>query len=179
MALVNSKEAAMEHTWFLDSGRSNHMCGNQIMFCDLDSSFRESVKLGNDSSFTIQGKGKILMEVNGFVHVITEVFYMPDLKNNLLNIGQLQEEGLAVLIQRGKCKIFHYEKGLIMETEMTHNMMFVVLAHCAPKEQQCSSLLTTDQANLWHYRYRHLSWNGLKVLQQKNMVVGLPQFQVS
>jgi len=33
------------------------------------------------------------MEVNGFVHVITEVFYVPDLKNNLLSIGQLQEKG--------------------------------------------------------------------------------------
>jgi hypothetical protein len=32
------------------------------------------------------------------MHVITEVFYVPDLKNNLLSIGQLQEKGLAVLM---------------------------------------------------------------------------------
>ncbi|CAL9003641.1 unnamed protein product [Prunus brigantina] len=179
MALVNSNEAAMEHIWFLDSGCSNHMCGKRNMFFDLDSSFRESVKLGNDSSITVQGKGKIRIEVNGFVHVITEVFYVPDLKNNLLSIGQLQEKGLAVLIQHGRCKIFHGEKGLIMETEMTHNRMFAVLARCAPKEQQCFSSIITDQEDLWHCRYGHLSWNGLKVLQQKNMVAGLPQFQVS
>ncbi|CAL9002860.1 unnamed protein product [Prunus brigantina] len=118
----------------------------------------------------VQGKGKIRIEVNGFVHVITEVFYVPDLKNNLLSIGQLQEKGLAVLIQHGRCKIFHGEKGLIMETEMTHNRMFAVLARCAPKEQRCFSSIITDQEDLWHCRYGHLSWNGLKVLQQKNMV---------
>lgn len=64
------------------------------------------------------------MEVHGFVHVITEVFYIPDLKNNLLSIGQLKEKGLIVLIQHGICKIFHKEKGLIMETEIQN-------VHCA------------------------------------------------
>ena len=98
MAFVNSNEVAMEHIWFLDSECSNHMCGKKNMFFDLDSSFRESVNLGNDSSINVQGKGKIRMEVNRFMHVITEVFYVPDLKNNLLSIGLLQEKGLVVLI---------------------------------------------------------------------------------
>ena len=136
------------------------------------------MKLGNDSSLTVQGKGKIRMEVNGIVLVITGVFYVLDLKNNLLSIGQLQEKGTTVLIQHGKCKLFHSKQDLIMETEMTHNRMFAVLAHCSPKEQQCFSF-TTDQANLWHCRYGHFNWNGLKMLQQKNMVTGLPQFRAS
>ena len=119
------------------------------------------------------------MKVHGIVFVITWVFYVPDLKNNLLSIGQLQEKGMAVFIQHGKCKIFHLKQGLIIEIKMTHNRMFVVLAHCSPKEQQCFFSFTTDQANLWHCRYGHLSWNGLKVLQQKNMVIGLPQFRAS
>ncbi|XXG55235.1 hypothetical protein AAC387_Pa03g2947 [Persea americana] len=179
MALVDFKEVAPNHIWFLDSGCSNHMGGNKDLFCDLDSSFRESVKLGNDSSLTVPGKGKVRMEVNGIVLVITGVCYVSDLKNNLLSIGQLQEKGMAVLIQHRKCKPFHSKQGLIMETEMTHNRMFAVLAHCSPMEQQCFSSFTTDQANLWHCRYGHLSWNGLKVLQQKNMVTGLPQFRAS
>ena len=66
-----------------------------------------------------------------------------------------------------------------METKMTYNMMFGVLAHCSPKEQQCFSSFTTNQANFWHCRYGHLSWNRLKVLQQKNMVTGLPRFRAS
>jgi hypothetical protein len=164
MAFVDSNETAMEHIWFLDFGCNNHMCGKQNMFCDLDKSFRESVKLGNDSSLTVHGKGNIRMEVNGFVHVITKFFYVPDLKNNLLSIGQLQEKGLTVLIQRGICKIFHKEKSLIMETTMTHNIMFTVHAHYTPQAPKCFSSLITDQAGLWHCRYGHLSWNGLKVL---------------
>ncbi|CAL2255657.1 unnamed protein product [Prunus armeniaca] len=117
------------------------------------------------------------MEVNGIMQMITGVFYVPELKNNLLSIGQLQEKGLAVHMKQGKCKIFHPEKGLIMETEMSCNRMFTILARCSPKEQRCFSSMTTDQSQLWHCRYGHLSWNGLKVLQEKKMVKGLPQFK--
>ncbi|XXG80207.1 hypothetical protein AAC387_Pa09g1133 [Persea americana] len=32
-----------------------------------------------------------------------------------------------------------------------------------------------DPTRLWHFRYGHLNFNGLKTLSQKNMVTGLPQ----
>ena len=32
-----------------------------------------------------------------------------------------------------------------------------------------------NEANSWHLRYRHLQINGLKLLRQKDMVVGLPE----
>ncbi|TQE03722.1 hypothetical protein C1H46_010696 [Malus baccata] len=178
MAYVEVKEAEKEYVWFLDSGCSNHMCGRREVFTEIDDSFRESVKLGNDSSLSVKGKGNVRLEVHGIMHVITGVFFVPELKNNLLSIGQLQERGLAVLMQHGKCKIFHPEKGLILETEMTRNRMFALIAHCPLKEQKCLTMTTSDQATLWHCRYGHLSWNGLKVLQQKNMVEGLPKLTV-
>jgi hypothetical protein len=47
------------------------------------------VKLGNNSSMAVMGKGNIRLLVNGIVQIITGVFYVPDLKNNLLSIKQL------------------------------------------------------------------------------------------
>ncbi|XP_011040071.1 PREDICTED: uncharacterized protein LOC105136430 [Populus euphratica] len=76
-------------------------------FCDLDENFRETVKLGNNSSITVIEKGNVRIKVNENIQVITGVFYVPDLKSNLLSIGQLQEKGLAILIQHGKCKVYH------------------------------------------------------------------------
>ena len=95
------------------------MCGEKSLFCELDSNFTESVKLGSDSKLAVQGKGKIRFEVNGIVFVIPEVFYVPDLKNNLLSLGRLQEKGMTVLIQHAKCKIFHASKDLIIESRIT------------------------------------------------------------
>ncbi|XP_021820433.1 uncharacterized protein LOC110762138 [Prunus avium] len=87
MAYVDIKEDDREELWFLDSGCSNHMCGKKEMFTDFDDTFRKSVKLGNNSSLAVLGKGNVRMEVNGIMQVITEVFYVLDLRNNLLSIG--------------------------------------------------------------------------------------------
>ena len=79
--------------WYLDSGCSNHICGKKEYFSDLNENFKDSVKLGNNSSMAVMGKGNIRLQVNGTTQIITEVFYVPKLKSNLLTIGQLQEKG--------------------------------------------------------------------------------------
>lgn len=61
MAYVNGQNASSESVWFLDSGCSNHMCGKkkEEIFSDLDTNFRKFVKLGNNSSMIVMGKGNI------------------------------------------------------------------------------------------------------------------------
>lgn len=68
------------------------------------------MKLGNNARITVLGKGNVRLKVNNDIHVVIEVFYVPKLKNSLLSIGQLQERGLAILIQHGRCKIYHRGK---------------------------------------------------------------------
>lgn len=102
---------------------------------------------------------------------------MPELKNNLLSIGQLQEKGLAILIQHGRCKISHQEKGMIIQTEMTANQMFVLIATSLPQKSACFHTTTQDLAHLWHCRYGHLGHKELRTLQYKKMVHGIPQFK--
>jgi len=53
MALVEHEKTNTEHTWYLDSGCSNHMYGERSLFCELDSNFTESVELGNDSKLAV------------------------------------------------------------------------------------------------------------------------------
>lgn len=133
MSYLELNHAKREEVWFLDSGCSNHMSGNKEWFSDLDVQFRQTVKLGDNSRMAVVGKGNVRMQVNGITQVISEVYYIPELKNNLLSMGQLQEKGVAILIQHGECKIFHPSKGLIIQSEMSANRMFVVLAAMMPK----------------------------------------------
>ena len=177
MSYVDMNKANGEDMWFLDSGCNNHMCGKKEYFSDFDGSFRDSVKMGNNSSMLVMGKGNIRLQVNGKVQIITGVFYVPELKNNLLSIGQLQEKGLNILFQGKKCKVFHPKKGLIMETKMALNQMFILHAISQPIASACFNTITEDMVQLWHCRYGHLSFKGLKTLQQKKMVNGLPQLK--
>ncbi|CAL5371264.1 unnamed protein product [Camellia sinensis] len=177
VSYVEMTGARREDVWFVDSGCSNHMCGDKSLFCDLNEDFRQRVKLGNNTRMAVLGKGTVRLTVSGFTHVVSEVFFVPELKNNLLSIGQLQERGLAILIQHGKLKIYHPEKGLIIQTEMTTNRMFVLLANSLSPKPACLYTSTQDLAHLWHCRYGHLSYKGLRTLQFKKMVHGIPQFK--
>lgn len=171
--LVNPKETM----WFLDSGCNNHMTGDKHWFIQLDESFRQVVKLGNDTKMAVMGKGNIKFRVNGTSQVISDVFYLPDLKNNLLSIGQLQEHNLGILIQNGECRIYHHERGLIMQTRMSANRMFILLAERVSLQQPvaaCFKVTAESQTELWHRRYGHLHFKGLITLSRKSMVTGMP-----
>ncbi|KAA8517936.1 hypothetical protein F0562_015410 [Nyssa sinensis] len=89
LLMAHVEKAPDEMAWFLDPGCSNHMCGHKEFFSELDESFRKFVKLGDNSSIGVMGKSRIHLQVNHVSQVITEVFYIPELKNNLLSIGQL------------------------------------------------------------------------------------------
>ena len=91
MAYMDMHKANREDMWILDSRCSNHMCGNEEYFSNFDGSFRDSVKLGNISSMVVIRKGNVRLQVNGIAQIITGVFYVSKLKNNLLSIRQLQE----------------------------------------------------------------------------------------
>lgn len=59
---------------------------------------------------------------------------------------------------------------------MVTNQMFILLACTQSQGHKCFNTIADNQPHLWHRRYRHLGWSGLKILQQKNMVKGLPKF---
>jgi len=148
MAYMNMNKVNREDMWFLDSGCNNHMCGNKEYFTDFDGSFRDSVKLGNNSSMAVIGTGNVRLQVNGIAQIITGVFYVPELKNNLLSIGQLQEKGLTIMFQNGMCKVFHPERGLIMETKMSVNRIFILHAISQPIASTYFNTLTEDMGQL-------------------------------
>ena len=64
-----------------------------------------------------------------------------------------------------------------MDTNMSSNRMFVLHAMSQHKTSTCFNTITEDIVQLWHCRYGHLSFKGLKTLQQRHMVKGLPQFK--
>ncbi|GAU26945.1 hypothetical protein TSUD_06170, partial [Trifolium subterraneum] len=127
-------------TWFLDSGCSNHMIGNKEWLFDYDDTFKDSVKLGDDSKMAV--------------------------------MGQLQQKSITVIFKNDTCKVFHDDKGLIMTTHMSMNRMYIIKAPIIIPT--CLKVSQNSEAQLWHQRYDHLSFKGMKILAQKNMVHGLP-----
>lgn len=179
MAYVESQGTKRGDVWFVDSGCSNHMCGERSMFSSLDTSFTHNVKLENNHKLAVGGKGVVKITLNGVNYVVSDIYYVPELKNNLLSVGQLQEKGMDVLFKGGDrrtCTIFHPTRGKIAESIMSTNRMFVLLGETddKTKEERCLQVDVTNKEELWHHRYGHLSYKSLITLRNKDMVISLP-----
>ncbi|KAJ9538435.1 hypothetical protein OSB04_031168 [Centaurea solstitialis] len=158
----------------LDYTPSNHMSGNKDWFIEVDGSFRHNVKLGNDSQINVTRIGSIRMKVNGIIQVITNVNYFPELKTNLLSVGQLQKKGLTILIKDNKCKVLESRRGLNMQSKMSGNRMFYFKAALAIKTSKCYQTQVEDEATLRHSQFGHLHYNGLRTLACNGKVKGMP-----
>ena len=53
MAYMDMNKADREDMWFLNSGCSNRMCEKKEYFSNFDKSFRDLVKLGNNSNMVV------------------------------------------------------------------------------------------------------------------------------
>lgn len=92
-------------------------------------------------------------------------------------MGQLLEKGLRIEIAEGVCTISNRKNELVARVPMTSNRMFPLTLQTKPV---CSFFaLITDEKWLWHFRFGHLNFKGLRLLAHKKMVAGLPLVELS
>ena len=112
------------------------MCGMKEAFVDIDESYKGKITFGDLSQRPVEGRGRILIKLkNGEQKFITEVFYVPDMKNNILSLGQFLEKGFEVQMKDKNLKIFDESGAMIASVKMTRNMMFpldlnIYLSNC-------------------------------------------------
>ena len=142
------------------------MCGDKKAFSELDESFRNIVKFGDNSIVLVLGKGRVTIQTKGnSTHTISNVLFVPDLKTNLLSVGQLLEKGYELSIKDGTCRIQDVDIGLIAQVNMTANQMFPL--YLQNTTHSCFSGKLKDVSWLWHFRYGHLNFGRLKLYSRK------------
>jgi hypothetical protein len=131
------------------------MTGTKEAFTVLDESVHGTVKFGDGSLVIIRGRGSVLFKCqNGEHRVLTEVYYIPDLRSNIISLGQMDEAGCKVLIKNSELHIFDRPRKLVTCVSRSKNRLYIVsLNLTAPV---CMLAKLNDVAWLWHARYGHL-----------------------
>ena len=83
--------------------------------------------MGNNGTIPIVGKGSIMVcTKQGEKKEIQNVYFAPDMKHNLMSVGQLIQNGYKVLMENDKC-VIHEKDGsnrLLAVVQMTKNQIF-------------------------------------------------------
>lgn len=170
------EKSDVSQVWFLDSGCSNHMSGYKHLFEELDESYKKPVRLGNDKEIQVEGIGKVAVQTANHTRFLHNVYYIPQLSQNLLSIGQMMDNGYVIKFEGNTCKIEESStKREISIIRKTQNNLFPL--EITEVDDSALAVTELNQSRLWHLRYGHLNVNGLKLLKQKNMVVGLPEIE--
>uniref|UniRef100_A0A803L407 CCHC-type domain-containing protein n=1 Tax=Chenopodium quinoa TaxID=63459 RepID=A0A803L407_CHEQI len=91
-ALICSLESK-EESWVLDSGASFHTTSNKNFFEKYVHRNLGQVYLGDDQPCDIVGQGNVKIKLNGSAWELKDVKHVPDLRKNLISVGQLAREG--------------------------------------------------------------------------------------
>ena len=149
------------------------MCGYKNMFTELDESVNRHVSFGDSSKVDVKGKDKIFIQLKDGSHkFISNIYYIPEMKNNILSLGQLLEKGYDMHMKNRSLFLRDQKNNLIVHVQMTKNRTFMLnIKHVDTK---CLNASVKDCLWLWDLRFDHLHFGGLKQLSSKKMVKGLP-----
>jgi hypothetical protein len=122
-------ENGTKDIWYLDSGCSNHMSGNRKLFFTMDESFKSKIKLGDDKALEFFAKKVMEVHTKEGMKSVKDIYYTPQLKNNLLSVGKLCEKNYKVVFENEKCIIYDKNKGnrVVTVVPMSKNRMFPLM----------------------------------------------------
>ncbi|GJZ74958.1 zinc finger, CCHC-type containing protein [Tanacetum coccineum] len=122
---VGYKETNMDSLWYLDNGASNHMTGVREHFKELDEKVSGKVRFGDGSYIEIKGKGSILIECDDEKQrIISHVYYIPDLKSNLLSLGQFTEIGCKIVMEDNELGLYDMDNKIFIKVTRQRNRLY-------------------------------------------------------
>nr|GFB77190.1 zinc finger, CCHC-type [Tanacetum cinerariifolium] len=137
--------------WYLDNGTSNHMTGTKSHFRDINERITGRICFGYGSYVQIKGRGSILLGCkNNKQKIASDVYYIPNLKSNIISLGQLTEIGCKIIMDGNKLTLYDKNKKLLIKVERSKNRLYSTRLQI--EAPICLLANVDNQAWLWHAR---------------------------
>lgn len=156
----------------LDSGASFHATSQKEFFDKYVPGNLGKVDLGNEQSCDIVGKDVVKIKLNGSVWELQNVIHIPDLRKNLISVGQLASEGYTTIFHGDNWKI---SKGAMM---VARGKKSGTLYKTAGANYSIAVAADNEIPNLGHRRLGHMSEKGMKIMHSKGKLPGLQSISI-
>jgi hypothetical protein len=102
VVLLASKEVDPnnESVWYLNTGASNYMCGYKYIFIEIEEIVDDHVSYRDALQVKVKRQCKILNHCKDEnKRFISNVYYVSDMKSNILSLRQLLERGYMIFMK--------------------------------------------------------------------------------
>lgn len=169
-------------SWYLDSGATHHVSGEQDAFTSIRSTNGAQVRSAGGHSHPVAEIGNVELQLpSGEIKSISSVLYTPGITKNLLSVGALTDEDKTLVFKSNGCFIFN-NSSLKVEAfamrECNHGL-YRLSSLCHLSHPEVNLLHKNSQAELWHKRLGHFHAKGIQRMLHFGAVRGLPSLKFS
>ncbi|KAG7553143.1 Integrase catalytic core [Arabidopsis thaliana x Arabidopsis arenosa] len=159
-------DGTANNPWYFDSGCSRHMTGDSSVLSTFTEEASGKVTFGDGGKGRIRGKGNI--ECDDQPSLIN-VYYVEGLKENLISISQLCDDGLKVIFTRTNCQAVDENGNTVLCGVRSGNNCYMWKA-----SDICLSVSVND-LELWYKRLGHMNVQTLIKIVNAGVVRGVPK----
>ncbi|KAL3637080.1 hypothetical protein CASFOL_019379 [Castilleja foliolosa] len=136
-----SHSSPIPEAWYLDSGCSNHMTGDEEILTNITKSQGGKVRYGGCEIGQIIGRGTL--DTPGMV-MLKNVLLVKGLSSNLISVSRLCDRGFSVKFSREKYEVYNNEDECILTGNRTSNNCYQILGKVLCKKKAVKGLPKTD-----------------------------------
>ena len=99
--------------------------------------------MADSRNLVAEGSGNIVIRSNdGKRMIIEDVMYVPEMKCNLMSIGQLVEKGFSVTMGGDSLKLFDAKKNFMLKSNMSKNRTY--RCNISSEKMMCLSAVVSE-----------------------------------
>jgi transposase InsO family protein len=157
-------------SWIIDSGCTNHMTGEKMMFSSYEKNEdpQSAITFGDGNQGLVKGLGKIAISPD---HSISNVFLVDSLDYNLLFLSQLCKMGYNCLFTDIGVTVFRRSDDSVAFKGVLEGQLYLVDFNKA--ELDTFLIAKTNMGWLWHRRLAHVGMKNLYKLLKGEHILGL------
>lgn len=164
----------------LDSGCTSHMCASRSKFDTFN-------RLNSPVQIEVADGKYIHAVAVGSIGMLNNVYYVPQLRRNLISISSFDKQGYGILFENGHAYMRSspdaafelvgvldgalYEAGT--SAEHVHDSKLLDDDADSTSEVACTTVEHISDLDLWHQRLAHLSYANVRKMFKKTAVRGM------
>ncbi|KAM3266294.1 hypothetical protein P3L10_003288 [Capsicum annuum] len=159
-------------SWLVNSGATSHVMPKKKLFSSYTPGNFRMLKIENNDEVKVLGIGTSCLESNNDSKlVLNNVKHAPDVRLNLISLGNLDDEGYVNTLDASQWKLTR--GSMIVDRGHKFSNLYVFQGSIS---RGLINLVKNDTSSeFWHRRLSHMSEKGIDSLAKKNLLSGVKQ----